>query len=242
MSAETINKGITKKIIKNKLFPNNNDVAIWDKVMIDDMSVSHITTPEDAIKITKIIKQHCHNLQLTPLNVSITDATAGVGGNVISFAQHFMSVNAVEIDVMRYKCLVNNIDAYKFTNVLSYCDDCLNVIFKFSQQDIVFFDPPWGGLNYKDKDNIKLTLSDTPIEDICTTLFDDNKTMSVPSLICLKLPKNYDIEYLYNRLADKLKLEIWRYDLKKMYIIIIQRSSKHINRSIINIGTTDYSS
>jgi|ERR1700744_2603485 len=213
-----------KKIIKNKLFPNNNDAMILDKVMIDDESVSYISIPEDADKITKIIQQHCYRLNLTPLSLTITDAMSGVGGNVLSFASNFMSVNAIELDIKRYQFLVNNIDAYKLSNVLHYCDDCLNIIYKFTQQDIIFFDPPWGGKTYKDQNNIRLTISNISIEDICIKLFDDNESISVPYLICVKLPKNYDIRNLYFKLSNEnKKFEIYCYDLTKMYIVIIQK-------------------
>lgn len=216
-----------RKIVKQKLFPNNGDNDIWDKLMIDDESVSYISIPEDANKITKIIKQHCNTLKLSTENITITDATSGVGGDIISFANNFGNVNAIEYDATRYKFLANNIETYKLKNVKHYCDDCLNLIYKIDKQDIIFFDPPWGGKFYKNKSNIKLTISNVPLEDICLKLFNDTHTLCIPSLVCLKLPKNYDIKSLYFTLTEKDKmLHVYSYDLVKMYIIVIQRQIK----------------
>lgn len=214
---------IDKTIVKSKLFPVYDNLNVLDSVMIDVDSVSYISIPADADKITTIIKQHCSQLNLNYSSLSITDATAGVGGNTISFASNFMHVNAIEMESNRYKCLVNNLEVYKLTNVLHYCDDCLKIIYKLKQQDILFLDPPWGGKGYKKSENIRLSISNISLEDICIDLFDENKTNYVPNIICLKLPKNYDLRHLYFTLMNhNKKLEIYCYDLYKMFIIIIQ--------------------
>lgn len=216
-----------KRIIKQKLFPSIKNNDIWEKIMIDDESVSYISVPDDAIKISKIIKQHCVMLNLDPDNLTVTDATAGVGGDVISFANTFMLVNAIEKDSKRYDCLVNNIGVYKLKNVLTYCGDSLDIIYNLSQQDIVFFDPPWGGKNYKTEHSIQLMLSDTYIEDICINLFDENITMTTPYIICLKLPKNYDLKQLYEKISNNIKsAKIYLYNLNKMFIVIIHTTNK----------------
>jgi 16S rRNA G966 N2-methylase RsmD len=224
-----------KKIIKNKLFPFNGDNEIWNKVLIDDETVSYISTPYDAERITKIIEQHCLDEGLELKNLSITDATAGAGGNVLSFAKKFKLVNAIEFDVKRYNFLINNIVAYKLNNIVSYCDDCLKLIYNLPNQDIIFFDPPWGGKDYKNKINIRLSLSDISIEDICINIF---KKVSIdisgniitqinnnsPKLVALKLPKNYDLLYLYQKLSSEINyVKIFLYSLNKMNIIILAK-------------------
>lgn len=211
------------KILKNKLFPPNGDINIWDKILIDNETVSYISLPDDADKITKIIEQHCMECGIKSNDLIITDATAGAGGNVISFSKTFKTVNAIEIDTQRYYFLTNNIEVYKIKNVKHYCDDCLNLIFQI-YQDIIFFDPPWGGKDYKDKNKLRLKLGNQHLENICLELMDENKTKFIPKIIALKLPKNYDLKYLYDCLNnDNVKLTL--YTLNKMNIIII-----HVNK------------
>lgn len=223
-----------KKIIKNKLFPYNGDTEIWNKVTIDDETVSYISTPYDADRITKIIENHCASINLNPNESIITDATAGAGGNVLSFAKKFKYVNAIELDVKRFNFLVNNILAYNINNVASYCDDCLQLIYNLPNQNVLFFDPPWGGKEYKNKTNIQLSLSNIPIEDICIKLFkhpstsDNSENINIknnPSIIALKLPKNYDLQFLYKKLSDdNMHIKIFLYSLNKMNIVILQHS------------------
>lgn len=208
-----------KRIIKNKLFPSNGDISIWNKLLIDDETVSYISLPEDAEKITKILLSYCKNINLDPSEITITDATAGAGGNVLSFSKSFKNVNAIEIDAKRYQFLTNNIDVYKITNVNHYCDDCLNLVYKL-YHDIVFVDPPWGGKDYKEKCDLRLKISSYNIESICLKIIDNMYSKFIPKFIALKLPKNYDLKYLYDNLNIG-NTTIFLHNLGKMFLVII---------------------
>ena len=210
-----------KKIIKNKLFPSNGNTNIWDKLQIDDETVSCISLPVDADNISKIMESYCIKNNIETSDLIVTDATAGVGGNTISFSKTFKQVNSIEIDNLRHKYLTNNISAYGINNVNIYCDNCLNLIYKLNH-DIIFFDPPWGGRDYRDKSKLKLNVSNDSIESICLKLLDDTHTEYVPKIITLKLPKNYDVECLY-RSIKKDNINVILHDLNKMYIIIIHQ-------------------
>jgi 16S rRNA G966 N2-methylase RsmD len=222
----------TKKIIKNKLFSLPDFIQeadseeinkFYDKLLIDNDSVFYISTPEDSSMITNIIMQHCILIGIEPTFSSITDCTAGVGGNAISFAKNFKSVNAIELEHIRYKYLVNNIEQYKFKNVTTYCDNALNIIHQLPDQNVVFFDPPWGGKGYNKTSNIVLQLTNHNIETICYNLFNDSTTKCTPDIVTLKLPKNYDLKNLYTELNKIKKIKLFIYDLKKMYIVIIHK-------------------
>jgi 16S rRNA G966 N2-methylase RsmD len=224
-----------KKIIKNKLFPFNGDFELWSKLLIDDETMTYISTPFDADKISNIIEQHCIDIGLVAKNLSITDATAGAGGNVISFAKKFKKICAIECDVNRYNFLINNIAAYKFDNVLCYCDDATKLLYDLTNQDIFFFDPPWGGKEYKNKVAIRLCLSEIPIEDICINIFNNIKSLSFPHIIALKLPHNYDFKYLYRKISDDVKdSNIVLYTLNKISIVIISRKKTMTDNPIIS--------
>jgi len=223
-----------KKIYKNKLFPYNGDADIWNKVMIDDETISYISTPNDADKITKIIEKHCIDNKLIPNTLNITDATAGAGGNVLSFCKKFKHVNAIEIDVKRYNFLVNNLEAYNYKNASTFCDDCHKFIYNKENQDIVFFDPPWGGKDYKNKINIRLSIGNIAVEDICINLL-KTENMYSPKIVSIKLPKNYDLLYLYKKISDEVShVKVFLYSLNKMNIIVLENISHSINQLNIN--------
>lgn len=206
-----------KRIIKKKLFPYNGDIDLWDKLEIDDETVSYISLPDDAENITKIIQSHCKNINMETQNLIITDATAGAGGNVLSFSKFFKIVNAIENDTKRYHFLTNNLNVYKIDNINHYCDDCLNLIFNI-YHDIIFFDPPWGGRDYKEKKNLRLKISELSLETICSKLINESKYP--PRLIALKLPKNYDMKYLHDSIINS-NIKIILHSLNKMNVLII---------------------
>jgi predicted RNA methylase len=117
---------------------------------------------------------------------TITDATANIGGNTLSFSKHFDNVNSVEIDKMTTDALTNNITIYNRTNIQVINSDYLNVMNDL-KQDVVFFDPPWGGLNYKQHKELPLKLGDVLIQDVI------GRFEVKPRLVVVKVPVNFGI-------------------------------------------------
>src|SRR5579862_4531061 len=105
------------KIYLEKLFPHVNEKHLYEKLKINRESSMYITIPSDAEQITKIINLHLRKFGIKNQSAIVIDATAGVGGNTISFAKKFRRVYAIELDKIRYDFLVNNIDAYELKNV-----------------------------------------------------------------------------------------------------------------------------
>lgn len=214
---------MSRKIMKNKLFPPNGNNDVWDKLLIDEEMVSYISLPNDANNISNIIESYCIKNNIDTSDLIITDATAGVGGNTISFSKTFKHVNSIEMDTDRCKYLANNINVYGINNCTVHCGNCVDLMYKFDH-DIVFFDPPWGGKDYREKTKLKLELSNNSIESICCNLLDANYTLHVPKIITLKLPKNYDMEYFYKTIK-KDNINITLHNLNKMYIVVIHKFS-----------------
>lgn len=219
-----------KKIFYNKLFPDKSIISksdtesgssfisdFFEKLKIDDESVSYISVPIDASRITKIIKNHLEKYNIDSLKLTITDCTAGVGGDSISFSKFFKTVNSIEIDTNRFNYLLNNINAYEINNVNCYNEECIKYL-KQSEQDIIFIDPPWGGFGYKLHDRIRLKLNNSKIEKIIRNLL-----FKKIYLFVLKLPKNYDFEFLFRYIKKyKDKVDIYLYNLEKMSIVVIE--------------------
>src|SRR5689334_14236202 len=101
MTLELTNaEGIVNKKLY-RMFPYLDDKEKLSKIKIDKDSIHYISPREYADKITNIIKQHLFKLNLDVENICLTDCTAGVGGNTISFALTFKSVISIEIDKLR---------------------------------------------------------------------------------------------------------------------------------------------
>ena len=216
-----------KKINTNKktlirLFPYINNKNNIHELKIDNESIHYISIREVAEVITDIIIKHLYSINNININnIIITDATAGVGGNTISFCKHFKTVNAIELDNQRFDYLSNNINVYNIKNILLYNDNCLNILGNL-KQDIVFIDPPWGGKYYKNHDKLLLTISNIPLESIINNLLNNSITKHSPKLIVLKIPKNYDLLYFYNNIFSN---KIYLHSLKKMFILIIENNN-----------------
>jgi predicted RNA methylase len=188
-------------------FPFGHNVN-FNNLKIDDIGRYSITLPKKADIISKIIKSYCSNLNR---DITITDATAGIGGNVLSFSKYNFKVNAIEIDEERFEHLKNNITEYKYSVNLINAD--YTVIYQDIKQDVIFIDPPWGGVNYKNSEDITLKLGNIKLEDLCNDISDKK----LAKITALKLPFNYDL----NHIKNNIHLPFTIYKLKYMLLIII---------------------
>jgi predicted RNA methylase len=227
-------------IIKNKIsriFPQLKNSNNYLKLMIDEDSFSFITIREIAELTSKIICYHLIKYNINPQKIKIIDYTAGVGGNAISFGKYFYYTYAIEIDKTRAEYLSNNINVYNLKNIKIINDSSINFN-KYNMIEInpnvIFIDPPWGGNCYRNNDLLKLTLGDIPIEELIIDIFDKYYTIITDAinsysnrLVVLKLPKNYDIEYIYNYIKKNTDTKpyiicSYLYILNKMLILVCE--------------------
>jgi predicted RNA methylase len=197
---------------KSRLFPIDRNVD-FSALQTDDESLNYITIREAADEISDIILSHCgYNRSLF-----ITDATAGVGGNTLSFCSEFAKVRAIELDEKRSQYLHHNLACYGFHNCEIEQGDCTDLLFKM-EQDIVNLDPPWGGAFYRDHKSLRLTMSDIELEDLCLKIL-RTKTR----IIALKLPVNYDLQYLYDKLSRRAQLYLHNLNNKMLIVVLCKR-------------------
>lgn len=188
-------------------------------LQIDRESISYITTPRNAITISWIIRSNLSKLGVNDLSkITVFDGTAGVGGDTIVLGHMYGQVIGCELDPDRYEMLQNNVSLYDLPNVVLVNDDCLKVMYDINYIDVVYLDPPWGGKDYKQEHDLTLCIGDQSIETIVNNLTSD-KTRSTIQLIVLKLPKNYDIHYLYYQTKCE-SYELYMYELEKMMIMM----------------------
>lgn len=141
------------------------------------------TTNKQALQIIYLIKKF-YNENLN--NCTIVDATAGVGGNSIYFCKYCKFVYCIDTSLEAISYLEHNLKDYDNHCIIN--DNCTDIL-KIINYDIVFFDPPWGGSNYKYLTNIQLYLSGINIIKIIEYLY------NYCQMIILKAPLNFRVNY-----------------------------------------------
>ena len=172
-----------------KIFPIKKNTIV-NNFMLSNIGSYSIFYPNDADKVAKIIKS------FLPGNATITDANANMGGATLAFSNYFDKVNSVEIIPFHCKILENNINVYDAVDkVKVHCLDYLDIGDKLTQ-DAIFFDPPWGGPDYKKKELMDMYLDNISISDIIKSLLLKTK------VIAIRVPFNYDFKKILE-LSDK---------------------------------------
>lgn len=185
--------------IERVIFPHNNRHDSCN-FFYDDVGLYSISIVRDAKATTHFFIGEMCKLKKHTKNMTIMDGTGGLGGNAISFCFAFKKVNIFEIDKDRFNMLSKNISNYKFDNFYLYNKNCL--VNLNSKIDIYFFDPPWGGPEYKNTDSIRLKLGDYTLLEIVENI----RKIRKDTFISFKLPFNYDLK------------EFIKYKLKKLQI------------------------
>lgn len=214
MTQNNSNKGIYYKepinVSKNAnmslYFPPTKNM---NKLKITNVGIYSVSKPADAEWITEKIIENVDN----PKKLVITDGTASVGGNTISFSKFFKSVNSIEMSKIHSDILKNNIDVYDLKNINIINGDSLEEIPKL-KQDIVFLDAPWSGVKYKKQKNLKLYMSGKILNAIVNDFFNYATT------IVLKVPYNFDYgHFITNINTEKIII----YKALKFRLIIIKK-------------------
>jgi 16S rRNA G966 N2-methylase RsmD len=186
-----------------KLFPSLNNYSLLN---YDEVGLYSITNYEEADKISEIII-----LLYNTNNINILDGTAGLGGNTFSFSKYFKNITAIELNNTRFRMLNNNIHLYNLKNINTINTNSIEYMFNnYDNYDIYFFDPPWGGHDYKEQKILNLKLDNKSLKEIIKIMI--SKTND--KLIIFKLPYNYDLNE-FNLFNYKL------YYISNYFIIII---------------------
>ena len=181
-----IEKYFTRDDIQKSLL-NNKILKITDKGLYS------ISKHQDAKWISEIIKNFLKNENINIATSTIIDATAGIGGNTISFSKYFSKVHAIEINNIHYSVLMNNLEALSIKNVICYLDNFINIINNVTiKSNIFFLDPPWGGKNYKNFKYFNLKIGKLPIYTIINMLFEKKI-----KYVILKAPYNLNLSPIY---------------------------------------------
>ena len=169
-----------------RMFPEKVGVNYSNLKMTPEGEYS-ITKRGDSKKIIEKMKELIGSLK----KKHITDLTGNVGGDTISFAIHFGFTDSIEIDNDNFDALNNNVKVFKLKNVRLHHGDSTS-IFNW-KTDVLYLDPPWGGPDYKDKENLDLFLGKQRIDIYLKEVLSKDWR---PTYIFMKLPRNYNFDRL----------------------------------------------
>ena len=168
------------------LFPQKEGLD-YSRLKTTEEGSYSITRRRDAERIMDILR----NIFKQMKQMTITDATACIGGDTLNFALHFNHVHSIELNNSNFEALTNNVGVYGLDNVTLHHADSV-ALFNWNTH-VLYVDPPWGGKDYKKNKNLDLFLSekrlDCWLEEI---LLRKNR----PEYIVLKLPSNYNFSRL----------------------------------------------
>jgi predicted RNA methylase len=189
------------------LFPYSEGLD-YLKLKITDEGAYSITRRRDADRIINVMKYALKDMQ----SMTITDATACIGGDTLNFAMNFTHVHSIELKDDNFNALTNNVNVYGFNNITLYHGDS-TVLFNWNT-NVLYIDPPWGGKDYKKHQNLDLLLSSKRID---IWLEEILSRRNRPQYVVLKLPKNYN----FNRLNFLINVDSIRPYRIRSYILII---------------------
>ena len=211
-----INKDIEFDKI-NDIFPKTYNI---EKIRITDVGLYSITKKNEAYFITSIISKSFMNSDYT-----ITDSTAGIGGNTMSFqmCDNILKVNSVELDELHFNILKNNINLYRDSDKVNLINANYLDICKKIEQDVIFFDLPWGGRDYKKNEQVSLGLENSNGKHVnIITIINDMKNFA--KIQVLKVPTNFNFNDFFKEINyNKIKIHkiFNKYTKKIIYFILI---------------------
>ncbi len=180
---------------------DKNDIAYVEKykkshLKITDKGLYSISKPLDAQWISEQIIKEFNNLKIN----TVIDGTAGIGGNVISFAKYFKNVVGIELNKIHYNVLKENIQLLDLKNVRLYNDNILTYYEHIQERDksIFFIDPPWGGRKYKNFKNFILKIGKYYIYEFIETLYKNGFKH-----IVIKAPLNLNVNLIVQNISFK---------------------------------------
>lgn len=225
---------------KRDFFFRNLDYDTRSQLQVDEVAEFSVTDYEMAAKISRVVRalfteqdefdEEVNSDASTVADVVkfplvVTDGTACVGGNVLSFCDFFTRVIAVECDATRVAMLRHNLAVLRKTNAECVHASYLDVMLEL-EQDVVFLDPPWGGPEYKERANVDLFLDNVPLHDICARL------KGHAQCVVLKVPSNFDGDKFARNVPGSVTVHR---DLKKMHLVVLDFREKPSSPSVASI-------
>lgn len=182
-----------------------------------------ISRPEHADLTSKHIMTFAEILGMgDPRSIRIIDATAGIGGNTLSFLKFFHSVIAVERQQEHFEALKINLQCYGHTSSdkLRLINADYTHVYKELKGDVVFLDLPWNNdeVWYSKKRDLMLYLTDIPLYMLVSNIFRQTDC----KLVVCKVPYNFNFGMFIRRIACDLIIKNAK--VHSYYVMLIHKS------------------
>jgi hypothetical protein len=212
---------------------------LW-RVQVDEVALYSVTEGRQAERMTATLAA------LVGPDAVVTDATGCVGGNALSFAKAFRFVYAVELSAQRARMLAHNAGvAGVGGRVRVVCGDSTRAL-RVLRQDVVFFDPPWGGPEYKDAATLDMFLGPHDVADLVVELTGGRSAQQQPAasssssssssqqqqppadalarVVAVKAPVNYNVAGLKRKLeaAGRGAVVFQELPFHKMLLLLVR--------------------
>lgn len=204
--SEEISKNVSSQLTRPDIFPSyslqNIPVPLWKIVFTSEAQYSASPMKASEGMVSEIIQRLNEN-GFNGKEISFLDGTSNCGADAINSViisknlQHSFRISAIELNPLNYQALKENITLFG-------CDAHIDPI----QADVVewlknegekrsftcmYFDPPWGGKDYKMADKVQLYLSGINIWTLCREIMSRSSDRR-PKLIVVKGPSNWNME------------------------------------------------
>jgi hypothetical protein len=249
--SDTIN--IPAMLTREGIFPrtsiDNKNIPLY-KISFTSESIYSSTPLIYNQHMISDIVQHLHKYKLKEF--VILDGTAHTGSDVINtvinglkYFKKSVIVIAVEIDKINYDALVHNIQLFNINNyVYPVLGDTLTVLENSGDlpriPNIIYLDPPWGGITYKDKKIIDLSLGGLNVFRILLNLAENIEQYKILSLIVLKAPRNINQTMLKEMFGDSYIIRSYNVieGSNIIYIYIDVYAYRIANKKMLSIDTS----
>lgn len=188
-----------------KYFPDSDK----NLYRFSNVSLFSSANPSQARYTMEIILSYFTEDELSKM--SVLDLSSCIGGNTWIFAKYFQSVYANELSLIHLNLLKNNMYSMGIKNITYLNENAVDIVKKDLQADVVFADPPWGGIDYLNVPKVGYSKNGV-FHDI--TKFIAQHSWIAKKMIILRLPKNYVFDekiFLENLSGDDDKQEQFKY-------------------------------
>lgn len=194
---------VQSQLTRPDIFPShdrqNAPVPLWKISFTNEAQYSASPMKASELMVTDII-QNLNENGFHGKTISFLDGTANCGADTINSVfisnnLHFpFHVSAIELDTINYRALEENVALFGCeSSVTSIQGNSVEWVFEHPEKsfDCMYFDPPWGGKDYKSMDKITLELNGINIWHWCKEIMD--KSSDQLKLIVIKGPSNWNM-------------------------------------------------
>jgi hypothetical protein len=173
-------------------FPYYSNVNFKD-LKLTNIGAYSISSPDNSTNLINLLQELNFRYKIIPnfKDLVVTEPNGGIGGFSIRLSKIIKKINIVEINKLHVDILIHNLTVYNtnFHNIKIFHKDYLDIMYTL-EQDVLIFDLPWGGPNYKFEKNLLLGLNNINIWYIINDLYAKNKF----KICIIMVPKNFDFQ------------------------------------------------